>query len=171
MCLKCVFPWIFLWFSPWKFHDFEFHEWSSHGIEVERLRSIHGTVVGLWEGRWNIRRKPGRTNSMAWKGCFTWTYPINELTWELCVLYIYISIIYICVCDCLYSDGQILRTSFGNKSENRHSRDVLSIQSLEHTQNLYLEHFQAILRTPQWRTNNEASPKHSKLYIIHFSSF
>ena len=35
------------------------------------------------------------------------------------------------------------------KSENRHSGDVLSIKSLEHTQNLYLEHFQAILRTSQ----------------------
>ena len=57
------------------------------------------------------------------------------------------------------------------KSENRHSGDVLSIKSLEHTQNLYLEHFQAILRRSQWGSNNEASPKHSKLYIIHFSSF
>ena len=57
-----------------------------------------------------------------------------------------------------YSDGQILRTSFGKKkSENRHSGDVLSIKSLEHTQNLYLEHFQAILRTSQCGTNNEAS--------------
>ena len=46
-----------------------------------------------------------------------------------------------------YSDGQILRTSFGKKT--RHSGDVLSIKSLEHTQNLYLEHFQAILRTSQ----------------------
>ena len=26
-----------------------------------------------------------------------------------------------------YSDGQILRTSFGKKSENRHSGDVLSM--------------------------------------------
>ena len=43
------------------------------------------------------------------------------------------------------------------KSENRHSGDVLSIKSLEHTQNLYLEHFQAILRTSQCGTNNEAS--------------
>ena len=71
----------------------------------------------------------------------------------MCTVYIHINYIYICVCDCLYSDGQILRTSFGKKSENRHSGDVLSIKSLEHTQNLYLEHFQAILRTSQWGTN------------------
>ena len=81
-----------------------------------------------------------------------------------------------------YSDAQILRTSFGKKSENRNNGDVLSIKSLEHTQNLYLEHFQAILRTSQWGTNvgfhgtvvhciREAFPKHSKLYIFHFSSF
>ena len=30
---------------------------------------------------------------------------------------------------CIYSDGQILRTSFGKKSENRHSGDVLSMGS------------------------------------------
>ena len=27
----------------------------------------------------------------------------------------------------MYSDGQLLRTSFGKKSENRHSGDVLSM--------------------------------------------
>ena len=34
------------------------------------------------------------------------------------IIYIYIS---------CYSDGQLLRTSFGKKSENRHSGDVLSM--------------------------------------------
>ena len=47
------------------------------------------------------------------------------------------------------------------KSENRHSGDVLSIKSLEHTQNLYLEHFQAILRTSQWGTNGN----HTYMYV------
>ena len=67
----------------------------------------------------------------------------------------------------LYSDGQILRTSFGKKSENRHSGDVLSIKSLEHTQNLYLEHFQAILRTSQWGTNGN----HTYMFKIIHNSF
>ena len=49
------------------------------------------------------------------------------------------------------------------KTENRHSGDVLSIKSLEHTQNLYLEHFQAILRTSQWGTNGN----HIYMYIIY----
>ena len=67
----------------------------------------------------------------------------------------------------IYSDGQILRTSFGKKSENRHSGDVLSIKSLEHTQNLYLEHFQAILRTSQWGTNGN----HTYMFKIIHNSF
>ena len=47
------------------------------------------------------------------------------------------------------------------KYENRHSGDVLSMKSLEHTQNLYLEHFQAILRTSQWGTNGN----HTFMYV------
>ena len=52
-------------------------------------------------------------------------------------------------------------------SENRHSGDVLSIKSLEHTQNLYLEHFQAILRTSQWGTNGN----HTYMFKIIHNSF
>ena len=51
------------------------------------------------------------------------------------------------------------------KSENRHSGDVLSIKSLEHTQNLYLEHFQAILRTSQWGTNGN----HTYMYVQNYT--
>ena len=45
-------------------------------------------------------------------------------------------------------------------------RDVLSIGVgkkvvIEHTQNLYLEHFQAILRTSQWGTNGN----HTYMYV------
>ena len=57
----------------------------------------------------------------------------------------------------MYSDGQILRTSFGKKiwksSQRGCSKYGFQKKKLEHTQNLYLEHFQAILRTSQWGTN------------------
>ena len=113
---------------------------------------------------------PGSQRRTSWlRSCLKleqwWSYG-NFGTWPKKMrVYVYVhTYMYIYVYIYIATDKH-LEHHLEKKSENRHSGDVLSIKSLEHTQNLYLEHFQAILRTSQWGTNGN----HTYMYVQNYT--